>query len=98
MDVWTSPPPKKGSGFYFCGRLPENLNGLESWIGVTNDFWSRGRPTREVGSGIAVFAVQMEIHVDAAQKKSKNFLKRGFETYCSSGSHCNIFGLLNAWK
>ena len=86
LDLWTCgrpPPPKKGSGFYFCGRLPENLNGLESWIGVTNDFWSRGRPTREVGSGIAVFAVQMEIHVDAAQKKSKNFLKRGFETYCT---------------
>ena len=62
------------------------MNGLESWIGVTNDFWSRGRPTREVGSGIALFAVQMEIHVDAARKKSKNFSKWGFETYCSTSA------------
>ena len=56
------------------------MNGYESWIGVTNDLWTRGRPTREMGSGFAVFAVQMEIHVDAAPKKSKNFSKRGFET------------------
>ena len=79
-------PLKKGVRVLICGRLPENLNGLESWIGVTNDFWSRGRPTREVGSGIALFAVQMEIHVDAARKKSKNFSKWGFETYCTSPS------------
>ena len=68
------------------------MNGLESWIGVTNDFWSRGRPTREVGSGIALFAVQMEIHVDAARKKSKNFSKWGFETYCSIIAIYHAFG------